>query len=70
MEVHPHIANPPARWAKKNFKEYFLEFIMIFLAVTLRFKTLVEINIDCKQNLITLFNKLSEIERIMLMYFG
>ena len=32
MEVHhhPHVA-------KKNFKEYFLEFIMIFLAVTLGF---------------------------------
>jgi hypothetical protein len=32
MEVHHH---PHA--AKKNFKEYFLEFIMIFLAVTLGF---------------------------------
>ncbi|HVX25325.1 MAG TPA: hypothetical protein VHB70_03205, partial [Parafilimonas sp.] len=32
MEVHhhPHVA-------KKNFKEYFLEFVMIFLAVTLGF---------------------------------
>jgi len=32
MEVHhhPHVE-------KKNFKEYFLEFIMIFLAVTLGF---------------------------------
>jgi hypothetical protein len=32
MEVHhhPHIE-------KKNFKEYFLEFLMIFLAVTLGF---------------------------------
>ena len=32
MEVHhhPHVA-------KKNFKEYFLEFLMIFLAVTLGF---------------------------------
>ena len=32
MEVHhhPHVA-------KKNFKEYFLEFLMIFLAVTMGF---------------------------------
>jgi hypothetical protein len=32
MEVHhhPHVE-------KKNFKEYFLEFLMIFLAVTLGF---------------------------------
>ncbi len=32
MEVHHH-AHPE----KKNFKQYFLEFIMIFLAVTLGF---------------------------------
>src|SRR5690349_21206354 len=32
MEVHHH---PHA--AKKNFKDYFLEFLMIFLAVTLGF---------------------------------
>jgi hypothetical protein len=32
MEVHHH---PKAE--KKNFKEYFFEFIMIFLAVTLGF---------------------------------
>jgi hypothetical protein len=37
MEVHhhPHIGSDSHR--KKNFKEYFLEFIMIFLAVTLGF---------------------------------
>ncbi len=32
MEVHHH---PKAE--KKNFKEYFLEFLMIFLAVTMGF---------------------------------
>src|SRR5579885_3188946 len=32
MEVHHH-----PKVEKKNFKEYFLEFIMIFLAVTLGF---------------------------------
>ncbi|HEY5464392.1 MAG TPA: hypothetical protein VIJ95_14110 [Hanamia sp.] len=34
MEVHHH---PDLQHKKKNFKEYFLEFIMIFLAVTLGF---------------------------------
>jgi len=34
MEVHHH---PDLHHKKKNFKEYFLEFIMIFLAVTLGF---------------------------------
>ncbi len=32
MEVHHH-----PQVEKKNFKEYFLEFLMIFLAVTLGF---------------------------------
>jgi hypothetical protein len=32
MEVHHH-----PRVEKKNFKEYFLEFLMIFLAVTMGF---------------------------------
>jgi len=32
MEVHHH---PDLHHKKKNFKEYFLEFLMIFLAVTL-----------------------------------
>ena len=32
MEVHHH-----PKVEKKNFKEYFLEFLMIFLAVTLGF---------------------------------
>jgi hypothetical protein len=32
MEVHHHL-----HVEKKNFKEYFLEFLMIFLAVTLGF---------------------------------
>jgi hypothetical protein len=31
MEVHHH---PDLHHKKKNFKEYFLEFLMIFLAVT------------------------------------
>ena len=37
MEVHhhPHVGSDSHR--KKNFKEYFLEFLMIFLAVTLGF---------------------------------
>jgi hypothetical protein len=37
MEVHhhPHLDSDSHR--KKNFKEYFLEFLMIFLAVTLGF---------------------------------
>jgi hypothetical protein len=34
MEVHHH---PDLQHRKKNFKEYFLEFLMIFLAVTLGF---------------------------------
>ena len=34
MEVHHH---PDLHHKKKNFKEYFLEFVMIFLAVTLGF---------------------------------
>ena len=39
MEVHhhPHSENLPADQAGKRFKEYFLEFIMIFLAVTMGF---------------------------------
>ncbi|OQY96282.1 MAG: hypothetical protein B6D37_01985 [Sphingobacteriales bacterium UTBCD1] len=39
MEVHhhAHVENLPAGRAGKRFKEYFLEFIMIFLAVTLGF---------------------------------
>jgi len=39
MEVHhhPHSENLPAGQAGKRFKEYFLEFIMIFLAVTMGF---------------------------------
>ena len=39
MEVHhhPHVENLSAGQAGKNFKEYFLEFIIIFLAVTLGF---------------------------------
>ena len=37
MEVHhhPHVGSDSHR--KKNFKEYFLEFMMIFLAVTMGF---------------------------------
>ena len=34
MEVHHH---PDLHYKKKNFKEFFLEFVMIFLAVTLGF---------------------------------
>ena len=34
MEVHHH---PDLHHKKKDFKEYFLEFLMIFLAVTLGF---------------------------------
>src|SRR5579863_9590326 len=34
MEVHHH---PDVHHKKKNFKEYFLEFLMIFLAVTMGF---------------------------------
>ena len=34
MEVHHH---PDVHHQKKNFKEYFLEFLMIFLAVTMGF---------------------------------
>jgi hypothetical protein len=34
MDVHHH---PDLHHKKKNFKEYFLEFLMIFLAVTLGF---------------------------------
>ena len=34
MEVHHH---PDLHHKKKNFKEYFLEFLMIFLAVTTGF---------------------------------
>ena len=34
MEVHHH---PDLHHKKKNFTEYFLEFLMIFLAVTLGF---------------------------------
>ena len=34
MEVHHH---PEMHHKKKKFKEYFLEFLMIFLAVTLGF---------------------------------
>ena len=34
MEVHHH---PDLHHKKKNFKEYFLEFLMIFLAVTMGF---------------------------------
>ncbi len=34
MEVHHH---PDLQHKKKNFKEYFLEFLMIFLAVTMGF---------------------------------
>src|SRR5690348_7772259 len=36
MEVH-HPSNPAAAVGKKNLKEYALEFIMLFLAVTLGF---------------------------------
>ena len=35
MEVHHH-----PNVEKKNFKEYFLEFLMIFLAVTLGFTSM------------------------------
>jgi hypothetical protein len=34
MEVHHH---PDLHHKKKNFKEYFLEFLMIFIAVTMGF---------------------------------
>jgi len=34
---HPNIESLPAGQAGKRFKEYFFEFIMIFLAVTLGF---------------------------------
>src|ERR1700750_2357010 len=34
MEVHHH---PDLHHKRKNFKEYFLEFLMIFLAVTMGF---------------------------------
>ena len=34
MEVHHH---PDLHHKKKKFKEYFLEFLMIFLAVTMGF---------------------------------
>ena len=34
MEVHHH---PDLRHEKKNFREYILEFVMIFLAVTMGF---------------------------------
>jgi hypothetical protein len=34
MEVHHH---PDPNHKRKNFREYFLEFLMIFLAVTLGF---------------------------------
>ena len=34
MEVHHH---PDVHHKRKNFKEYFLEFLMIFLAVTMGF---------------------------------
>ena len=37
MEVHHHPKIDPGRHRDKKFKEYFLEFIMIFLAVTLGF---------------------------------
>lgn|SRR5690348_6690971 len=37
MEVHHHPQIDSDNHRKKNFKEYFLEFIMIFLAVTLGF---------------------------------
>ncbi len=59
MEVHhhPHVENLSAGQAGKGIKEYFFEFIMIFLAVIHGFKTLVEINIDREQNLITLLKK-------------
>ncbi len=54
---YPHIENLSSGQAGKKFKEYFLEFLMIFLAVIHGFKTLVEINIDREQNLITLLKK-------------
>src|SRR5438477_8984120 len=39
MEVHHHpkVENPAHGGTGKNFKEYFLEFLMIFLAVTMGF---------------------------------
>ena len=37
MEVHHHPNVDPDSHRKKGFKEYFLEFVMIFLAVTLGF---------------------------------
>src|ERR1051326_5052984 len=37
MEVHHHPKIDPDRHRDKKLKEYFLEFIMIFLAVTLGF---------------------------------
>src|SRR4051812_47286529 len=39
MEVHHHpkVENPAHGGTGKHFKEYFLEFLMIFLAVTLGF---------------------------------
>lgn len=54
MEVHhhPHVENLSAGQAGKGIKEYFFEFIMIFLAVINGFKTLVEINTDSKQTLL------------------
>lgn len=41
MEVHhhTHVENMSAGQAGKSFKEYFFEFIMIFLAVNMNFKT-------------------------------
>jgi len=68
MEVHHH---PELHHKKKNFKEYFLEFLMIFLAVTLgffaenlreHFKNSDEINSDMQsmiadlQSDVTMFN--------------
>ena len=37
MEVHHHPHVDPDSHREKNFKEYFLEFLMIFLAVTMGF---------------------------------
>ena len=37
MEVHHHPKVDSHLHGKKNFKEYFLEFLMIFLAVTMGF---------------------------------
>ncbi|HEY5461679.1 MAG TPA: hypothetical protein VIJ95_00350 [Hanamia sp.] len=54
MEVHHHPHVDPGSYREKNFKEYFLEFVMIFLALIMGLTDLRKEH-EFRKDLITLF---------------